>query len=208
MDDIAKAADVSKGTLYNYFTSKAHLFAYLLENGMPGESAATSIPAMGAVKSERELLSQLRKQLKKESRLGSVEKFLKRKPEEVDLESELHEIMSEWWDLLERNRVQIMLLERSAIEFPEMARIYDLYARERVLQKVEKYLSVRISQGVMRPLASVAGMARMLMTTMSMFGWRQFMRYGKVRYHKSEILPDMVSTLVHGWKRGRNQEVQ
>ncbi|MBI5119183.1 hypothetical protein HZA56_22175 [Candidatus Poribacteria bacterium] len=88
-----------------------------------------------------------------------------------------------------------------------MAKLYDLFARERVLEQVEKYLSVRTKQGVVRPLNSVAGMARMLMTTMSMFGWRQFMRYEKLRYPKSEILPDVVSTLVRGWERERNRRV-
>ncbi|MBI5119182.1 TetR/AcrR family transcriptional regulator [Candidatus Poribacteria bacterium] len=118
MDDIAEAANVSKGTLYNYFNSKAHLFAYVLENGMPDEDAPMSLPEMSVIKSDKELLKQLRDKLKKESRLGNVNRFLKRKPDEIDLENELYEILSEWWDLLERNRVQIIVLKRSATEFP------------------------------------------------------------------------------------------
>ena len=38
MEEIAKGANISKATLYYYFKNKAHLFHYILENGVPEES--------------------------------------------------------------------------------------------------------------------------------------------------------------------------
>ncbi len=56
MDDIAKKANVSKGTLYNYFKNKAHLFYFILENGAPLDNRPIAMDASSKVRNERELL--------------------------------------------------------------------------------------------------------------------------------------------------------
>ncbi|MBI5117187.1 helix-turn-helix transcriptional regulator [Candidatus Poribacteria bacterium] len=199
MDEIAEEAEVSKATLYYYFKSKAHLFQYVLETGMPDGGGLLPPPETVASLSEKTLLALLKKRLKANSRLESVQDCLEAQPGRIDVGKELAAIVEELWDITERNRVQIVILEKSLLEFPELGELYDKYARRRVLNQLEEYATLRIKQGAIRPLHSVAATARFMMEALAWFGYKQLM--GKRRlFSKSEALPDLVSILVQGLK--------
>jgi AcrR family transcriptional regulator len=198
MEEIAREAEVSKATLYYYFRNKIHLFRYVLEHGVPDRDAVLPPPDASLPKSEEALLRLLKRQLRERTQLPGVEARLAATPSEVDIESELREVLEEVWDLLEQHRVQIVILEKSAEEFPELARIYDTYARRKLVKQLQDYLATRIEQGMIRPLHSVEVAARFITEGMSWFGWKQRSGRTDTPYSRSEVLPDFASTLARG----------
>lgn len=202
MEEIAKEADVSKATLYYYFKSKIHLFYYLLENGVPPDGVSVPPPEDSPRISERDLLELVKRRLEKLSRLASISEFLKNEPENIDLAAELEQILGEMWELFERNRVQIVILEKSAFEFPELAEVYDKYARGQVLRQLEQYLAGRMRLGAIRRLHSVAATARLILESTAWFGFKQVGEHlSPVRYPKSEALPELISIFAEGLKK-------
>jgi AcrR family transcriptional regulator len=200
MEDIAEEAGVSAGTLYNHFKNKVHLFSYVLQNGIPEEDAPSPLAEKAIIENEKEMLKMMRRRLRVESRFRSIDRLLRKRKKDIDLERELTEILEEWWGLYESNRVQIIIAERSLSEFPEMERIYVKYGPRQQLDQIEEYLTVRIRQGMIRPLNSISGMARTLMESVSWFGWRQFDEKFGQTHPKSQILPDLVVMLADGLK--------
>jgi len=206
MDEIALAANVSKATLYYYFKSKAHLFQYVLETGAPDGDGILPPPETVIPLSDEELLALVKRRLKNESRLGSIRDSLEKPPEEVDLLQEITAILSEFWDMNARNRVQIIILERSFLEFPELGQTYHRYGRKNVLNQLEKYLVLRIEQGLIHPLHSVPATARLILESLAWFGYKQTMS-GRRIFEKPEALPDIASIFTQGLRReSRNQK--
>jgi AcrR family transcriptional regulator len=200
MEEIAKEAKVAKATLYYYFKSKVHLFHYVLEIGLPLDDAPMPPPESSKVRTESDLLRLLTRKLKEGSRLQCITEFLGRNDGEIDLENELAQILEGLWDVCEHNRIQIIILEKSAIEFPEMARTYDEYARKQILGQIEAYLADRMRSGTIRPLNSVRATARFLTEALAWFGFKQFSDPFAPIHPKSEVLPDVVAVLTNGLK--------
>ncbi len=198
MEEIAAEAAVSKATLYYYFKSKARLFHYVLENGTPYGNGKLPPPETASSMSEGELLELLRRRLKKGSRISSIQAFLRKGAKDIDLTHEIAEILGEFWDICERNRIQIVILEKSAFEFPELADVYDRYARRQALRQLEEYLTVRIRMGAIRPLHSVPATARFMLESLAWFGFKQLGGTAVPLFSKSETLPDLISIFVAG----------
>ncbi len=204
MEEIASEANVSKATLYYYFKSKVHLFQYALENshlveGGGRQESVIPSPADSQPRSEEDFLKLLKKKLRGDARLRQVDRFLDRRPDEVDAESELAHIIEELWDISERNRIQIIVLEKSFYEFPELAEIYDRYGRKNLLRQLERYLTTRIQAGAIRPVRSVSVTARCLAESLAWFGFKQ--PGGKGRpFSKEDALPDLITVFVRGLK--------
>ncbi len=200
MDEIAERAKVSKATLYYYFKNKAHLFQYVLENGSLNGGASLPPPDSSSSLSDRELLQLLKKRLKEDSSLNSIRSCMDAKSKHIDLSKEIAAITEELWDLTATNRVQLIILERSFLEFRKLAEIYDTYARGRILSQLENYLALRVKQGVIRPPNSVPATARFMLESIAWFGYKQSM--GRHRpFGKIEALPDLVSVFTHGLLR-------
>jgi AcrR family transcriptional regulator len=198
MEDIAGEAGVSKATLYLYFPGKLQLFHYILEHGTPADGVSVSPGEVALARTEDELLPHLAKELRRQSRLPSIASCAATPAEEVDIEAELEAILGEMWDLLDAHRVQIVILEKSAQEFPELARVYDRYARKRILKQLESYLRLRIEQGAIRKLHSPGVVARLMTETMAWLGWKQLDGRLAPPYSRADALPDLVSTLAAG----------
>jgi AcrR family transcriptional regulator len=198
MEDIAHEAGVSKATLYLYFPGKLQLLHYVLEHGTPADDVSVRPGDVGLARTEAELLPHLAKELQRQSRLHSVESCAAAAPEDVDIAAELEAILAEMWDLFDAHRVQIVILEKSAQEFPGLAAVYDRYARKRVLEQLESYLRLRIEQGAIKKLHSPGIVARLITETMAWLGWKQLDGRLSPPYSRADALPDLVSTLAAG----------
>jgi len=198
MEEIAKEANVSKATLYYYFKSKIHLFYYLLENGVPEDNESVPPPEDSPKLSEGDMLQFLQERLKKRSQLKSVDNFLKSESDTIDLEHELTEILGEMWELQERHRIQIVVLEKSADEFPELADVYDKYARREILRQLEEYFESRMRLRLIRPIKSVPTVARLIMESLAWFAWKQLAVPIVPRFTQSETLPELVLIFAQG----------
>lgn len=198
MGEIAKEAGVANGTLYNYFESKSHLFLYVIENGIPAEGAAAPSPDKFSGRDEGELLQILETDLKTRGRLHSVETLLGGAADHIDATEEISQIISEVWDVVEKNRVQIAILERSSSELPELQEIYDTNGPQYLRKQIEDYLTDRVKKGAIRPLRSIPGMAIAILESLYWFAWKQDTFDRKPFCPKSEILPDFIATFAQG----------
>jgi AcrR family transcriptional regulator len=198
MEDIAGEAGISKATLYLYFPGKLQLFHYILEHGTPADGVSVSPGDVGLARTEDELLPHLAKELERQSQLHSVESCAAALPEDVDIAAELEAILGEMWDLFDAHRVQIVILEKSAQEFPGLAAVYDQYARKRMLEQLESHLRLRIEQGAIRKLHSPGVVARLMTETMAWLGWKQLDGRLAPPFSRADALPDLVSTLAAG----------
>jgi hypothetical protein len=68
------------------------------------------------------------------------------------------------------------------------------------LHQLEKYLTLRIKQGAIRPLHSVPATARFMMESLAWFGYKQLMGPRHL-FGRSEALPDLVSIFVQGLRK-------
>jgi AcrR family transcriptional regulator len=199
MEEIAKEAKVSKATLYYYFKSKLQLFQYVLQTAGDGRDHFP-LPEDTQPPTEQAFLQMLKRRLKEGAVLTSVTRSLQQESNKAEVPAELSEILSELWDINEKNRTQIIMLEKSFYEFPELAEVYDRYGRKSLLQQIEQYLKTRMRQGAIRRLHSVEATARFLMESVAWFGFKQPAQPRQL-FTKEEALPDLVAILAKGLKR-------
>jgi AcrR family transcriptional regulator len=201
MEDIADEAGVSKGTLYYYFVSKAHLFLYLLENGVikPGEDIPS--PEDWAGVSEWDILEKMGVKLRSISKMEGIKPLIENVGRNaIDLEGELKKMIGEMWDILEKNRIMISLLERSHTDFPDLTNLFNVRVTGRMMKMFEDYLKTCIKHDATRPLSSVPLYSRMLIETLSWFGWKRYRDGGADVISRDDIVSELASFFARGLK--------
>src|SRR5262245_19323632 len=151
MADVARQMGVSPGTLYNYVTGKESLFYLIVDRALlaapPTETPKLPIPtpAPGA------LVQRLRERLRADTALPHLEAALER-PRVADAAAELAGIVRELYARIERTWPAIVVLERSALELPELAQVFYVEMRRGLVRRLERYLHARIRQRRLRAL--------------------------------------------------------
>jgi AcrR family transcriptional regulator len=155
MADVARAMGVSPGTLYNYVTSKEALFHLVIDRAFPtdGVSAPPTLPIPSPPPGATS--ARLRERLSADTALPALEGALRR-ARASDPRAELEAVVRELYGRVERTWLGIVVLERSALELPELAHIFYAEMRRGVLDRLERYLSARMRAGLLRPAPSAA----------------------------------------------------
>lgn len=168
MSDVAHAAGLSPGALYTHFESKEALFDWLVAHaGMPGpiappERLPVPTPEPGAT------AKRLREVIGRELQLPALDAALARR-RVVDARAELTAIVEELYDRIEHTRVHATVVERSALELPELFAIYFLETRRGLLERLARYLERRMRAGRLRAVAEPAVAARWLVESVTWF---------------------------------------
>src|SRR5512143_3535684 len=154
MADVADALGVAKGTLYLYVESKDALFDLVLrcaegDHPLP-EIAALPLPtpAPGTT------IAYVRDRLVANQELPALTAALRRRGR--DVRAELAGIVGELYDRLARHRHGIKLVDRSAVDHPELAALWFAGARGGARAALEAYLEARIRAGLLLPVPDVA----------------------------------------------------
>ena len=90
-----------------------------------------------------------------------------RNPTAPDIRAELDGVVREQYRLMTRHRAGLVLLMRSALEFPGLVEVFVLGLRKRLLEGLGRYLQARIQSGQIRPLANVPATAAVLTQTIA-----------------------------------------
>lgn len=170
MADVARRLGVSTGALYGYVESKEALFELAVRRAFgeapPAQPLPRPTPAPGA------LLRFVRSRLLGPLKNASPEKRLAGPPPR-SAAGELAEILGELYDALAGSAPALRLLERSAPDRPELARLYFAGGRAGLIELFRRYLAQRIAEGRLRPVPDAAIAARLLIETTAWFAWHR-----------------------------------
>jgi AcrR family transcriptional regulator len=168
MAEIAKAMGVSAGTLYGYVESKEALFDLTVQRAFLDEPPpAPELPVRTPARDE--VIAHVRARMAN-ARSPSLSAALRRgAPADGDARAELETILREVYGFLYDNRRGLALIERAAVDRPELAAVYFEQGRAGLLGRLERYLASRIEGGFFEPVPDVPVAARLLLETIAWF---------------------------------------
>ena len=168
MSDIAREMGVSQGTIYTYIESKEALFLLACEQGF--RDCPIEAPEQPPVESPsfEGMLQKIRERTLSNIRLEALRTALRtRNP--ADARTELVAVLREFYSVIERNRHGFDLIERSAVEVPEMAKMLYVEGRRSAVGGFARYITQRIESGHFKPVPDAATTARLIVETVTWF---------------------------------------
>jgi AcrR family transcriptional regulator len=168
MADVAHAAGVSQGTLYNYVESKEALFYLILDRGF--SKAPMSAPPELPIRTQpmEAIVRRLSERMTSEFHLPTLDRALAQR-KVADPRGELEAVVREYYEVIARLRRAIDLIERSAVDLPEFAEQLYIKMRRGRIDHLTRYLESRIALGLFRPLPDPPTTARLLLETVVWF---------------------------------------
>jgi AcrR family transcriptional regulator len=159
MADVAEALGVAKGTVYLYVESKEALFDIVARH-VDDESP---IPCPDDLPVEappiESTLEFVRERIRAQGQIEPLARALAGPPA-ADARAELEGIVHAVYDVLHRNRRGIKLLDRSAVDRPDIAALWFEGGRDGLLAALTIYLRTRIDAGLLRAVPDVDAAAR------------------------------------------------
>src|SRR5262249_40155181 len=168
MSDVAREMRVAPGTLYGYVAGKEALFhlvvdrAFTAETDGPPPRLPIVTPPPGAT------LERLQERLAADSALPAPEHALRDgrprpppPPPEAIVGAPYDPVAGAWQG--------IIMLERSALDWPELAHVFYVDMRRGLLRRLERYLQTRAQAGLLADAPSAPGAARFVLETVAWF---------------------------------------
>jgi AcrR family transcriptional regulator len=170
MHDIAAEAGVSPGLLYAYAEGKEALFALVVQREIGTDVDALTLPIANPVDEPIESIvtKSLRTRMQ-HSALAAAE----RTPD-ADVRAELERIVAEHYDAVARARRLLRLIERSALDWPELAESFFERTRKTYVQRLGRYIAQRVDSGAFRPVPDPDVAARFIVETVAWFANHRF----------------------------------
>ncbi|HTT87683.1 MAG TPA: helix-turn-helix domain-containing protein [Acidimicrobiales bacterium] len=168
MADVAAAAGVSSGSIFTYVESKEALFFLVFAAGfgvLDDPPLPVPTPAMA------QTVALVRDQLQKAPVSGLKAALKRERPD--DMAVELREIVEERYVFLEGVWPLLAVIERCAVEIPELEQFYFRRARVGYFGRLASYLEKRASAGYLRPMPDYAVAARVVSETIAWFAWHR-----------------------------------
>ncbi|HME71353.1 MAG TPA: helix-turn-helix domain-containing protein [Myxococcota bacterium] len=168
MADVAREMGMSPGTLYNYVESKEALFHLLVEHGF------NPAPALGAsdlpvrTPSPDATLRLLKGRLLEGFSLPELDGALAHK-RPADARIEFEGIVRELYRAVSKHREGIVIIERSAHDWPELAALFYASMRRDLMARMKRYLVQRMDAGQLRRVPNSAAAARLIIETVAWF---------------------------------------
>ncbi len=166
MEMIAEEAGVAPGTLYLYAASKDALFDLSLHAafGAPkpqGRAGPHRLDRTSVIESAWRLV-------RERARFPLLERAAALPPVE-DAGVEFDAVVGEFYEWLGRYWRGVRMIEKCALEWPELSTFFYRELRRGGLARLERYLGGRASEGVLRRMPDTAVAARVVLETVSFF---------------------------------------
>lgn len=171
MLDVAGELGLSAGSLYTYVASKEALFLLVLQRQSKQQSLELPPELPLCAPSEDAFLLEIRKALRQGVKMTAlVEASDAECP--ADCTEEFEAVVRSIYQSMSRGRGVIMLLERSASDWPELRVQYGGSA-EGFIKRLTRYLESRSAAGLLRIGPNAHASARLISETCSWFAiWR------------------------------------
>jgi AcrR family transcriptional regulator len=168
MADVAGAAGLSPGALYRYVES-THALLLLVFSADPARSWTFPV----ATPTRLQLLAAITDRLAALGRTPRLDAALKRRRPTPDARAELCDILQERYDLVAHSWPLLAVVERSALDLPELFDAYFSRGRRQLTDKITRYLDQRINSGALRPVPDARLAARFLEESLTWFAWHR-----------------------------------
>jgi AcrR family transcriptional regulator len=171
MTDIGTELNLSHATLYHCVDSKEALFELAMHYAMDPESvSALQVPLPAPAPGHT--LQLLQQWARKNVTFPVLHAALAREDVE-DGASELLEIIDERYAFVERNRRLLALIERSALDLPELHALYYQKLRRNDIRQLSQYLERRITAGLLGDVSDIQVATRFIVETIAWFAWHR-----------------------------------
>ena len=168
--EVATKAGISTGSLFNYVESKEALFHLVFLFGFemtserlpalpvatPGPGATFAVIEAGLAQIQ---MPRMRAALSEE--------------QPADVALELREILEERYTLIEHYWPVLSVIERCAVEMPELEAAWFGLIRAEILEELVTYLERRMAEGLLRPMPDSRVAAGVVTESLSWFGWHR-----------------------------------
>jgi AcrR family transcriptional regulator len=197
MADVAAAVGLAKGTLYGYVESKDALFELCLRHADRPDPIAQ--PAVLPVRTPKrgELLRLLRKRMAAEGSLPLLARALSRRRAR-DARAELEEVLRELYSKMERHHRGIELVNRCALDHPELAAEWQKQGREAIRDLVAEYLESRIGVNQLRSVGDIQLAARFVIESITT--WAIHIKWDRApqKFDRKAAQDNVIEFLVRG----------
>jgi AcrR family transcriptional regulator len=204
MSDVAEEMGVAHGSLYNYVESKEALFYLLVDQGVRDEPAELPDELPVRTPSRKKLLKRIEEQIENTFSLPRLDAALKKHQPDKP-QAELEEIVRELYLRMHKTREPATVLERSAIDQPDLFALFFVQTRRRLLEQLTTYLRRRIESGCFHPVTDPATAARFLLEAVAFFARH---RYGDPDLQPGDdevVRETIVQLLVRSFTGEQNQ---
>ena len=161
MADVTSALGLSPGAIYRYLESKEALFDLAVRHALDPDyplgdgSLPVQTPEPGATLAFLESVMAQRAEMRLLSEAV-------RSAEPTEIRAEFEGIIRELYSKLSQNRGGLNLIERCALDWPELAVLWFEQVRSRVIEDLERYLKARIEGNWFRPVPDTLAAARLI----------------------------------------------
>ena len=168
--EIAAAAGMASGSVFNYVESKEALFHLVFAHGF-GALDETEPDLPIATPARGETVGLISQHLRKVETPCLTAALDNRDPD--DPRAELQGVIEERYDMLEALWPLLAVVERSAVDFPDLEEFYFRRLRVRYHDRLARYLGQRASDGHLRPTSDPTFSARIVDEAVTWFAWKR-----------------------------------
>lgn len=197
MSDVARALGVAKGTLYGYVESKEALFDAAVRfadgHGTEPEPSALPLPTPEQGSTVRYVQSRLLEEVR-DLELARV--LSDPNPTRAKA-GELERIVSDLYRRMFRNRRALKLIDRCAVDHPELASVWFEQGRYDQVALLATYLEKRGKAAQVRAVPNVQLAARMVLETVALWAIHMPWDPSPRPFSEDELEDAVVDMLVH-----------
>jgi len=171
MSDVADALGLSHGLLYRYVESKEALFSLAVRLAVrPDTIAVLELPIPTSTMSDT--IEMITDWLRVQTRLPTLTKA-RRLNRADDIREEFSSVVEETYDTIARIFPVLSLVERCALDLPDLHSAYFVQTRRSAQKHMADYLRSRIGEGQMRSVPNVMVAARFVAESVAWFAWHR-----------------------------------
>jgi AcrR family transcriptional regulator len=171
MTDIGEELGLSHALLYKHVESKEALFQLALLYAISPD-AIVGLPSPLPTPAPGEALKPLADWTAGNTTFPVLRAALTA-DECSDIRGEFNGVVDECYSVVEDNRALLALLERSAIDFPELRQLYFGKSRRGQVEMLAEYVERRSRSGHLRPFPDPALATQLIVETVAWFAWHR-----------------------------------
>lgn len=170
MADVASEAGMSSGSVFTYVESKEALFHLVFLHGfglLDDEALHLPLPTPEPGETVKVIEESLRA-----VPIPALREALRRK-QPIDIAAELRGVIEERYSIQERLWPVLAVIERCAVELPEIEEFYFGRTRVGYFARFASYLERRTESGYLRSMPDAEVTARLISESISWFAWHR-----------------------------------